>query len=228
MTTAIKTDFIIFGMLTESTGTHFLDSGGCYGRHWERNQKKSFDEFLESHEATLEITVNVNNNEPYFDFTANVFHALKNNLSYDSLCEAFADLPCDEWDGDFYGTSKDQSDWLKNRDFKPKNEGFNTYNFDCPLSQVLQGQELEREGEEYLLLQIHQGADVRGGYTDAKLFLLDDDEAFYRIINPYIHSEFLSWSGELINIEGQPPSDEELQEIAKKMGCGTHEAFICS
>ena len=25
-------------------------------------------------------------------------------------------------------------------------------------------------GEEYLLLQIHNGCDVRGGYTDAKLF----------------------------------------------------------
>ena len=123
MTTTIKTDFIIFEMLTASTGSHFLDSGGSGGRHWERNQKKSFDEFLKSHEATLEITVNVNNNEPYFDFTANVFHVLKNNLSY-------------------------------------------------------------------------------------------------------IHSEFLSWSGELINIEGMIASDDELQEIAKKMGCGTHEAFI--
>ena len=101
MTTTIKTDFIIFEMLTASTGSHFLDSGGSGGRHWERNQKKSFDEFLKSHEATLEITVNVNNNEPYFDFTANVFHVLKNNLSYDTLCEDFADLPCEKWNGDF-------------------------------------------------------------------------------------------------------------------------------
>ena len=29
-------------MLTENTGKHMLDSGGAYGRHWERNQKKSF------------------------------------------------------------------------------------------------------------------------------------------------------------------------------------------
>ena len=36
---------IIYKMLTESTGKHMLDSGGAYGRHWERNQKKSFKDF---------------------------------------------------------------------------------------------------------------------------------------------------------------------------------------
>ena len=29
----------IYGMLTESTGAALCDSGGAYGRHWQRNQK---------------------------------------------------------------------------------------------------------------------------------------------------------------------------------------------
>ena len=41
----------------------------------------------------------------------------------------------------------------------------------------MQGCDLEGEYtcDNYVILQIHQGADVRGGYTDAKLFLADDD-----------------------------------------------------
>jgi len=36
--TAIK----LAEMLTEDTGRHFLDSGGIYGRHWEKNQGRDF------------------------------------------------------------------------------------------------------------------------------------------------------------------------------------------
>ena len=35
----------IYNMLTENTGTHMLDSGGGSGRHWQRNQKKSIEDF---------------------------------------------------------------------------------------------------------------------------------------------------------------------------------------
>ena len=36
---------IVYEMLTENTGTHFLDSGGEDGRHWQVNQKKSLADF---------------------------------------------------------------------------------------------------------------------------------------------------------------------------------------
>ena len=36
---------IIYEMLTENTGTHFLDSGGEDGRNWQRNQKKTLEDF---------------------------------------------------------------------------------------------------------------------------------------------------------------------------------------
>jgi hypothetical protein len=35
------TEEIIYEMLTESTGTNFLDSGGDNGRFWQRNQTKT-------------------------------------------------------------------------------------------------------------------------------------------------------------------------------------------
>ena len=35
------TEQVIYEMLTESTGKHFLDSGGATGRHWQQNQIKT-------------------------------------------------------------------------------------------------------------------------------------------------------------------------------------------
>jgi hypothetical protein len=42
------------------------------------------------------------------------------------------------------------------------------------------------DGEPYLLLQIHGGADVRGGYTDAKLFKPRDDWQIHSYLQEYI------------------------------------------
>ena len=41
----MKTEKIIYKMLTENTGVHMCDSGGDNGRHWQRNQKKKLKDF---------------------------------------------------------------------------------------------------------------------------------------------------------------------------------------
>lgn len=43
----------VFDMMTTSTGTHMLDSGGANGRHWQRNQERSIEHFLSEPEAVL-------------------------------------------------------------------------------------------------------------------------------------------------------------------------------
>ncbi len=40
----MKIEELITAMLKENTGSHFLDSGGAYGRNWQRNQKVDFEE----------------------------------------------------------------------------------------------------------------------------------------------------------------------------------------
>ena len=168
---------VVFEMLTESTGTHMLDSGGGSGRHWQRNQKRRFIDFRDEPEATLIL-------EPkYVDAEISVFHFLTAGaldlrteaLELDDLAVEFNALGCDVWNGDYYGTSAEQCDWLDRRGFKPLNDGWNTYNWDSILSQTLQGTTLENsDGDQYELIQIHNGADVRGGYTNARLFRSDD------------------------------------------------------
>jgi hypothetical protein len=168
----MKTQNLIHKMLTTNTGIAMGDSGGDSGRQWQKNQGKSIKDFQDQAEAWLDTKYGL-------DVTISVFHHLVKTLDQDELCQKFNKLPCNDWDGDFYGTSKKQCEWLEKNDFikNPYRAEFNTYNFDSNLSQVLQGTFLRQGGyvDDYVLLQIHGGADVRGGYTDAKLFKVDSD-----------------------------------------------------
>ena len=56
---------------------------------------------------------------------------------------------------------------------------WNTYNDSIQLlSQVLQGSFVKIYDKDYIILQIHNGCDVRGGYTHAKMFLLTDPNGY--------------------------------------------------
>lgn len=165
----MKLDNLIYKMLTANTGAHPLDSGGAYGRNWERNQKRTHADFKNEPEAVLDI-------DGYADVTISVYHHLTKRLDLDAVCEQFNRMKCDDWDGEFYGVSARQQAWLDSHGFTESERGsFNTYNWSSNFSQVLQGTFVQSEdGTEYVLLQIHGGCDVRGGYTDAKLFRFND------------------------------------------------------
>ncbi len=160
---------LIYSMLVENTGTHFLDSGGSNGRQWQRNQIKTIDDFYNEDEERYEFDERYNELER----TVSVFHFLTNNQEIDEICEGFNKLNTkpDNWDcnEDVYGVSQKAWDYLTEFGEIEIQQTFNTYNYDSDLSQILQGSHLEIDGEFYTLIQIHGGADVRGGYTDAKL-----------------------------------------------------------
>lgn len=168
-------------MLTTSTGEAMLDSGGAYGRHWQRNQKKSFKDFMNEPQVSYDIdTWTPEGKTPEYEitYTISLFHYLTNgHYELDLLCNEYNTLKCKDWDGFTYGVSKDQEQWLKAHGVDTNIDNansWNSYNGDSMLSQVIQGTNIEINGDEYVLLQIHQGCDVRGGYTDAKLFKVVD------------------------------------------------------
>lgn len=164
----------IYSMLIQNTGSHFLDSGGAYGRNHERNAKKTLEDFENEPAAWIDCKYG-------FDLSISLFHHLTNTLSINDLCKEFNKMPCSDFDGDYYGVDKDQSEWLACAGFvEDKNRSsFNSYNWGTNLTQVVQGTFLDFDGDSYVLLQIHGGCDVRGGYTDAKLFLVDSDYFMY-------------------------------------------------
>ena len=164
------TEQVIYEMLTESTGTNFLDSGGDNGRFWQRNQLRTLEDFKKDELVSIDTKYN--------EITLNIFPFLNEFLEYDQ----------DE--------NEHFNDYLKANGFNNDNEstqiyfenalfnGFechhiNTYNEDCILSQTLQiiysGDIYENET---IALSIHNGADVRGGYTDFKIFGADFDGLF--------------------------------------------------
>jgi hypothetical protein len=217
-----KTQKIVYSMLIENTGSHFLDSGGAYGRNHERNAKKSIKDFMNEEEERITF------DGKYLDRTVSVFHYLS-GLDTDFICDKFNRLNKNtkDWDSDFWGTCEKAGNFLNSENdefaFKVIRE-FNTYNGDSDLSQILQGYYLRNEltAEDYFLLQVHGGCDARGGYSDARLFkqdyysggiheylmeykseyeLIDDIKEDYTTIIDYTTKEVLI-NSEVLNLMG--------------------------
>ena len=196
-----ETQKLVYAMLMENTGTHFLDSGGANGRMWQRNQAKTIEDFDNELEATIEKSEWTDKDgkvHTEYERDVSVFHYLS-ELELDHVCDKFNELntDCLEWGGDIsWGVCQAGADFLELIGMESKHQ-FNTYNGDSDLSQVLQGSWLDMDGETYLLLQIHGGADVRGGYTDAKLFKVQDDWIIHPYLQEYVDSSEIEEEYEL-------------------------------
>ena len=144
--------------------------------------------------------------------TVDTFHYLTSGvIELDAFCREFNAMGVDDWDGsetiDAYGVSKDGAKWLEDNGLKVT-DSWNTYNGEDNLSQTLQGANVVRTGNEsnfefpdYVLLQIHGGADVRGGYTDAKLFKMSEHGSGYIDSCPTVYAKLTKKNGDTIELE---------------------------
>lgn len=173
-------------MLKENTGRHMLDSGGAYGRHWERNQLTDFEN---------EPRYTTYNNELV---TFSLFHFLRDRLIYDhrmaGLTGAFKRyvFSTPEFSRIYTNSTDDAVEWMMAAPRLGEEWemicSYNTYNGEDALSQVIQYAILESDFSSQLIaLSIHNGCDVRGGYTDVAFFEFQDD--WYSILD---NSQF--WS----------------------------------
>lgn len=203
---------LVYSMLTENTGAHFLDSGGAYGRNHERNRLKTLDDFRSEDLERYEIDFDTKH--PYIERTVSVFQYLAGdgtNLELDEYCDTFNrlvdmaqnsdDATMNQYADDcpYYGVLRPCWEYLQSlEDFeeckrmigwgsnsREETFTFNTYNHDSDLTQVLQGGYCKIDDDVYLILQIHGGCDVRGGYTDARLFRVGGYDEF--MIHEYIY-----------------------------------------
>lgn len=175
--TALSTDEVLVGMLTENTGRHMLDSGGAYGRNWERNGGMT----VEAAKARPEIHVETwerDGGHVVEYVTLDVFHFLSDRLDYnaemDDAFRAFA--TDDEHDRESWYTCLEE--WLE--EIGAGWQGgpcitVNTYNGEDSLSQILLYTMFEHpeSGDSMVALSIHGGCDARGGYTAPRMFDLD-------------------------------------------------------
>ena len=177
---------LIYSMLIENTGIHFLDSGGASNRGWQKNKTKSIEDFENEDEEFYQLDAKYK--EVYR--TVSVFHYLTNNLEIDEICERFNNLQnsFNNWDSDVYGVSFQAFEYLKNNFDIEVQRSWNTYNGESDLSQILQGANITINEEEYILIQIHNGADARGGYTNAKL-LKKEEYCIHEYLNEWKESD---------------------------------------
>lgn len=156
---ATRTEQVVYEMLTENTGRHLLDSGDAYGRNHERNQAKSLDDFRNEARTVFDTR--------WGDVSVSLFHHLVDKLTYAA-----------EEDNYFHQWAKDKDDyWLQLVEDYAEFRGWeiafseNSYNRESNLSQVIQYTVYDSG---LVALQVHGGADVRGGYTAPRIFSIDD------------------------------------------------------
>ena len=193
---------VIISMLQENTGTHMLDSGGAYGRHWERNKKLPSDvEFWDNTPVITPVVYGGTN--PEFWGTISIYHHLINGLEWDDEVEYLNRLfqkwdelhDYDSWDKamkTFYEAILVVDKKTHNRkqypnyrsewdiwfpwNFYTGNNFYSgyTYNHENSLSQDF----VYIVMGEFVFIQIHNGCDARGGFTRPVLFRLVEENLF--------------------------------------------------
>lgn len=165
--TELEVSTILAAMLIENTGKALMDSGGYYGRAWQRARKdagiteddktpdyhKAREYFEKQPSVTVEETFcykvhagtpcDGKHDSSEVVYAVSTFAYLRNVLSLDGVCREYNArfVPCADWNGSevapAYGLSSAGAAWLLER-FDIE-EPFNTYNGESTLSHILQG-----------------------------------------------------------------------------------------
>jgi hypothetical protein len=179
----------IANLLKENTGSPMGDHAGyAGGRHWEKNQGRNFAsqpsfvvEGYTRGETDEAGWAPIQNSD--LGFTINVYHYLVSRLRVTSESEnenALLQTLLQADPDDLYEIGYMQQ-FATSRNTDTDNyciwlSPLNTYNGECLLSQTLQFSIYDHEGTSFIVLQIHGGADVRGGYTTPQVFEIANDE----------------------------------------------------
>lgn len=174
--TETKTANVLAGMFTENTGQHPMDSGGAYGRHWQRAAGMEAKDFLAQPQGKHEIE--------YESFTLDLFHYLNSRLSFTAEAELMTNkfrqfVESQDIGDSYYNAGSTMEEFLVSYGIpEDKIKGYNTYNWDSLLDQGLQfyNWHIDDEAPGLVAISLHNGADIRGGYTDF---------VFFEFTNPY-------------------------------------------
>lgn len=196
----LATDKVIARMLTEPTGTHFLDSGGESGRGWQQRAGMGLDDFRARPEARVEVYrgSDLESGDSGDGIVIlDTFHYLSSRLDYChgltlglhafgrqvsrrdepwlATMEAYV---AKRVTGDPNADDKDIQAKLRELDAEYFGySSFNSYNDENCLSSDIQG--IAYTDHRYgtvVVLHTHNGADIRGGYSTPHVFVINTDE----------------------------------------------------
>ena len=181
MTTATTTITNFRELARVNTGTHMMDSGGSNGRHW---QQPAISERADK------VTANVWDGKIEYLSVETAIH-LDEHLEIDQDATERYRRWCEIYDPE--NRESELAMMEKYAEVIMPDAAVtsdNSYNWDSPYSQVFQFVAAS-DGEWYydddalVLIQMHNGADVRGGYTQAVVAKTNDGfgEGFVHILN---------------------------------------------
>jgi len=173
----------IVALLKENTGTHFLDSGSTYGRHWQTNQTVDFDK---KPRFTLELNTYEDEGKKKTELlvTQDLYHWLLDKVyiseESEDLNKLYKKLFKDSEESDFSDVDSFKEYIEKELGAKGlygEGEPFitNTYKGEDTLSQTIQYLFFTIKDNMFIVLQIHNGCDVRGGYTTPQVFSVENE-----------------------------------------------------
>ena len=181
MTVATDLDItkqMIMEQMQENTGRALCDSGDYYGRNWQRNATKTWDEMTDD-PVTLEASVYKHGDKPELELMGSIKLAawLHATLEYDAEMQSrfvnwvkVNDPEGEEYDLTHMEQFAEHYNDEKSRWSHDQPKTTNSYNGECDLSQTIQFVEFSFEGDVYVALQVHGGCDVRGGYSSPRLY----------------------------------------------------------
>lgn len=169
----------ILAPLVSTGGTHFLDSGGARGRHWQRTKDGaesaglSVADYLRKRPTgSLDIWTRAGHSAEIVP-TVDTIHWLSERYGpAPEIQEEYEQWAADREDSSHF---EDVATWIQiqydaGRIEDPIDRSrcpqiINSYNSEYVISQVIQGAMFDTEDASYAIVQIHNGADVRGGYS---------------------------------------------------------------
>jgi len=153
LTKQTATASALIEMFLEDTGQHLLDSGMSNGRNWQRNADMSF---VKRPAAYMEF------DEPRLS----LYSFLNERLLFNKF-------QSDQFDFMFEGMGagmNEMREFVEACELKSNGVVYNTFDDENFLDQQVQFLEFQLQGRHYVILQVHNGADARGGYTKPKVF----------------------------------------------------------
>lgn len=165
------TEKVLTEMLLENTGRALTDSGGAYGRHWERNNQngiktgKQICDYWKSKNGDLELYP-----------IAPIFDVLRANFEYNDDCKMLETYITDIDDID--ELVREENNIFEELDYWIGSKTAYTYNSDYNIcSQDFLLCVFTYDNDDYICISIHNGCDARWGFTTPHIFkLLDIDD----------------------------------------------------
>ena len=172
-----ETESALYDMLVEDCGTHMMDSGGDGGRSWQRNRHVKDFRLLSPINYEYETWTHKDGTKGnWFTINRLLFHHLNDHLTYDK--EETKKL--EKWlkKNDKYTNSVSDVEEYIEQVYGTDEDGYysdNTYNSEHLLSQDFQYVSYGAQ----IFISIHGGADIRGGYSNYKVFTQDDQDMLF-------------------------------------------------